>query len=272
MDKGVKIELLKFQDKLPFILHKYTASSFSEFFTNWHIEMEINYTVEGSESIYVDNDLYVTQPGDILVINSGRIHTGSSESWIHHTLIPSMEFLQSLGIDLSVCSVQPLIRDERLKNLFLNIISESEEEGPYQQMLTVVAAEQFFLNLFKSYSTGLLESSGGIKKGPDFSITVKVINYLRTHFSSDFPIDDIAKEIGVTTSYMSRCVKKATGVSITEHLRIIRCRAAYHYLSHSDMKIHEVAALCGFNGNSYFAKSFRRVIGIPPNEVPKQNQ
>ena len=272
MDKGVKIELLKFQDKLPFILHKYTSSSFSEFFTNWHIELEINYTVDGSESIYVDNDLYVTQPGDILVINSGRIHTGSSENWIHHTLIPSMEFLQSLGIDLSVCSVQPLIRDERLKNLFLNIISESDEEGPYQQMLTVVAAEQFFLNLFKKYATGLLGSSHGVKNGPDFAITVKVINYLRTHFSSDFPIDDIAKEIGVTTSYMSRCVKKATGVSITEHLRTIRCRAAYHYLSHSDMKIHEVAALCGFNGNSYFAKSFRRVIGIPPNEVPKQNQ
>lgn len=271
MEHNVKIEIPDFRkNELPFILNKYISSSFSEFYTNWHAEIEINYTVDGSETIYIDNDLYITQPGDILVINSGRIHTGSNTNWIHHCIIPSIEFLQSLGIESTTCSIEPLIRDEKMRNLLLDIISESEEDGPYQRALTIVAAQNFFLNLYKNYSVSLLKQSKVLKNSSDFSITVQVINYLRMHFSSDFPIDEIAKEIGITTSYMCRCVKRATGLSILYHLNTIRCRAAYHYLSHSNMKIYEIASRCGFSGSSYFAKTFRRIIGISPSEVPKE--
>ena len=74
-----KIEIFGFQkQETPFVLHKFISSEFSEFFTNWHKEIEIVYTVAGSEIIHIENDVYVTNPGDIIVINSGRIHTGTS--------------------------------------------------------------------------------------------------------------------------------------------------------------------------------------------------
>ncbi len=265
----IQIEVTNFQKKpLPFVLHKNQKSAVDGFYTNWHLEIEVLLTLEGSETVFVDNAAYTTQPGDILVVNSGKIHTGSNTDWRHHCLIPSMEFLSALGINATALSLQPLIRDPELTALFLDIVKQSEDENPYRQALTRVSAERFLLELYKRYSSPSL-FTGQDKKSGDFAIAVQVINFLRENFAEDFPIDDISRKIGITTAYMCRCVKQTTGMTIVEHLNSIRCRAAYHYLTNTDKKIHEVAALCGFNGNSYFAKTFQHIMGVSPSEVRK---
>ena len=270
--KNIRIESINFQKQpFPFILHENVSSSFSDFYTNWHLEIEVLLTLEGTETVYIDDAVYTTTPGDILIINSGCIHTGMRTNWRHHCLIPSMEFLESLGIAPASFSLQTQIHDEELNALYLDIIRQSKESGEFQHALTRVAAERFFLELFKRYSTPSLACPPE-KKDADFAVAIRVINYLRNHFASDFPIDNIAREIGITTPYMCRCVKQTTGMTIVEHLNTIRCRAAYHYLAHSDKKVREIAALCGFNGNSYFAKTFQRVMGFPPSAVRKEGQ
>ena len=107
------------------------------------------------------------------------------------------------------------------------------------------------------------------KRNPNLEITVKVIDYLRKHLAEDFSIDEISKEIGITTPYMCRCVKAATNLSIIDHLNRLRCQNAKHYLMHSDKKINEIAAICGYQSNSYFAKTYQKIIGYPPNETPR---
>ena len=268
--KDIHIEAVNFQKQpFPFILHRNATATSSGFYTNWHLEIEVLLILEGSETVFVDDAVYTTQPGDILIINSGKIHTGGSTSWRHHCLIPSMEFLSELGIPAAGLALQPLIRDEELQAYFLDVVRQYEASGPYQKALVRVSAERFFLELYSRYSSSSIFTSPEKKSG-DFAITVQVINYLRENFAEDFPIDDISRKIGITTAYMCRCVKQTTGLTIVEHLNTIRCRAAYHYLVNTDKKIHEIAALCGFNGNSYFAKTFQRVMGFSPSAVRKE--
>ncbi len=271
--KDIHIESVNFQkEPFPFILRKYVDSSFSDFYTNWHMEIEVILLMEGSEVVYVDDAVYNVLPGEILVINSGKVHTGmQSSKWRHHCIIPSMEFLDGLGIDAAALTLQPLIRDESLKRLFEEIVLQSDEDGVYQHALTQVAAERFFLELFKRCSTAATAKKAD-KKNANFAIVIQVINYLRNHFAEDFPIENISREIGITTAYMCRCVKQSTGMTIVEHLNTIRCRAAYHYLAHSDKKVREVAAICGFNGNSYFSKTFQHVMGFSPSDVRKAKE
>lgn len=270
MMKGIKNDIFDFQKQnLPFALNKFVSSSFSVFYTNWHTEPEFNITIAGSETIYIDNDIYITQPGDIVAIEPGRIHTGQSTSWEHHCLIPSAEFLEMLEIPYSNYSFVPFIRSPKLAELFLDIVRESESSGPFRRSKTIVAAERFLLTYYTEYAKPIAQPSNVQpgKSDAHFAVTVKVLNYLRTNFAKDFPIEDISREVGVTVSYMCRCVKLTTGRTIVDHLNAIRCRAAYHYLTYSDKSIYEIAALCGFNGSSYFAKIYRQIMGASPNEV-----
>ena len=151
--KDIRTEIMNYHmENLPFFFRKNVASSFSVFYTNWHIEPEFIITTAGSETIYVDDKVYVTQPGDIVAIEPGRVHTGSSPVWEHHCLIPSLEFLKNLGISFSDYSFSPFIRNEKLAELFMDIAREAEGNGPFQRAKTIVAAERFLLAFYTDFT------------------------------------------------------------------------------------------------------------------------
>ena len=242
-----------------------------DFFSNWHSEPEFIYTVSGTQTIFVENDSYVTQPGDIVVVNSGRIHTITGKDWVHHCIIPSDQVFQTLGIDYDNIFLQPHIRDRQLGEAFLNVVKEHTEPRRYEQQHKTLAVQQFILQAFERFECNHLDESPQ-KKNPHFVVTVKVIDFLRQHLAEDFSIETIANEIGITSSYMCRCVKAATGISIIDHLNRLRCYTAKHYLMHSNKKINEIAALCGYQSNSYFAKTYQKIIGYTPNETPRNTK
>ena len=250
-------------------VYPYYSSKTHDYLPNWHNELEIIYTVSGSETIYIDNDCYVTEPGDIVVVNTGRVHTIMGENWVHHCIIPSENLLKALNLNSSAVFLQPFIRDKKLGEAFLRIIEEHQTERKYSTQFRTVAIQQFLLLVFEFYETNHLLKNAS-PQNPRFAVTVKVIEYLRQHLAEDFSIEEIAKVIGISTPYMCRCVKATTGSSIIDHLNRIRCYTAKHYLTHSDMSVSEIAKLCGYQSNSYFAKTYQKVFGYAPSETPRQ--
>lgn len=243
------------------------ASTRHNFAPNWHNEYEFIYIVSGVETVYIENDSYVAYPGDIVAVNRGRIHTLTGEDFVHHCIIPSEQLLDSIGID-STTVLTPLIRNEMLSEAFLNILKAFETDRKYKKQFQTLALQQFLLLIFENHEMKRLDENKK-KQNPDLAITVKVIDYLRKHLSENFSIDTMAENFGITTSYMCRCVKSATGISIIDHLNRLRCQNAKHYLMHSDKKINEIATLCGYNSHSYFAKIYQKIIGCAPNETPR---
>ena len=240
------------------------------FFTNSHPEIEIIYTIIGPEPICINNDTYIAEPGDLTIVNSGHIHTGVGDRWMHHALIPASDFLAHLNINLLSYSITPRIRDEKLSKLFLDIIEEVESNEPFHTEMARVATERFLIALLRKYGTNRMESFSKISNESEMKITSKALSFLNCHFDEDFSIDEIASSIGISAPYMCRCVKDVTGVSIIDHLNTIRCRAAYHYLINTDKPINEIASLCGFNGRSYFAKVYKNVMGTLPSEMARK--
>ena len=241
-----------------------------DYLSNWHSEPEFIYTISGSQTIYVENDCYVTQPGDIVVVNSGRIHTISGKEWAHHCVIPSELVYRTLGISHDGIVLQPHIRDKQLSDALLTVVNEHVVNRKYAQQYKTLAVQQFLLQAFERFECNHLSESPQ-KKNPHFVVTVKVIDFLRQHMAEDFSIETIAKEFGITSSYMCRCVKAATGISIIDHLNRLRCYTAKHYLMHSNKKVNEIAAICGYQSNSYFAKTYQKIIGCSPNETPRSS-
>ena len=268
--ESISYEVHNFQNTpASFIFHKNVGGRNEGFISNFHMEMEILYTVSGSETICIGDDTYVSHPGEFTIVNSGLIHAGVNDDWVHHVLIPTNDFLEHFGIHLSHYTFPPQIRDENLKTLFLEILRESETPGNYREAMMRIAIEKFLIALLRDYGTPRTEELPKTANGPEHNVTTRVLEYLSAHFSENFPIDQISESIGITTPYMCHCVKQATGMSIIDHLNTIRCRAAYHYLIHSSKKISEIATLCGFNGRSYFAKVYQKTMGVLPSEVER---
>ena len=227
--------------------------------SNWHHELEILYIVSGEETIFIENETITARPGDIVVINRERVHTLTGENFVHHCLIPSDNIFDSLGKPLPFniyTHIQPHIQDPELSELFLNVIKEFRMQKKFSNQYRTISIQLFLLKLFENYEINYYENSNQ-NRSAEFKVTTKVIHFLRSHLSESFSIDEISKELGITTPHMCRCVKSCTGLTIIENLDILRCYTGKHLLTHSNKKIGEIAQLCGYANSSYFAKKYR---------------
>ena len=84
---------------------------------------------------------------------------------------------------------------------------------------------------------------------------------------SDFGVEDIGKEIGLSRVQLYRKVKAMTGSSVVDLIRKARLAKARRLLESRSMSISEVAYEVGFSAPSYFTKCFKAEYGVLPGEV-----
>lgn len=101
------------------------------------------------------------------------------------------------------------------------------------------------------------------EKSPQDSIN-RVILYMRDHLSSEITVEEMARMIYVSKSYLSRMFKKRTGKSLMQYLRELRIQSAKTMLVSTDESIEDIAYKTGFNSPKYFCNTFRRHTGVPP--------
>ena len=84
---------------------------------------------------------------------------------------------------------------------------------------------------------------------------------------SDFGVEEIGKQIGLSRVQLYRKVKAMTGSSVVDLLRKARLAKAHRLLESRSMSISEVAYEVGFSAPSYFTKCFKDEYGILPGDV-----
>ena len=85
--------------------------------------------------------------------------------------------------------------------------------------------------------------------------------------NSEFGVEDVSKEIGLSRVQLYRKVKAMTGSSVVDLLRKARLAKAKRLLESRSMSVSEVAYEVGFSAPSYFTKCFKEEYGMLPGEV-----
>lgn len=84
---------------------------------------------------------------------------------------------------------------------------------------------------------------------------------------SEFGVENIGKQIGLSRVQLYRKVKAMTGSSVVDLLRKARLAKAKRLLESRSMSVSEVAYDVGFSAPSYFTKCFKDEYGMLPGEV-----
>ena len=84
---------------------------------------------------------------------------------------------------------------------------------------------------------------------------------------SEFGVEDISKQIGLSRVQLYRKVKAMTGSSVVDLLRKARLAKAKRLLESRSMSVSEVAYDVGFSAPSYFTKCFKDEFGMLPGDV-----
>ncbi|AQR97147.1 MULTISPECIES: response regulator transcription factor [Clostridium] len=108
------------------------------------------------------------------------------------------------------------------------------------------------------------------KKRKCSPIILLAIKYIEdNYYSNDLSVNDISDKLEVTSSYLSKLLKKETGLSFIDYLTNVRIKKAMCIMEDPSIKIYDVAELVGYSNQHYFCRAFKKVVGISPTEFKR---
>ncbi len=110
------------------------------------------------------------------------------------------------------------------------------------------------------------------KKGHTSIYVERCRDYVEQHYREKIYLDYIAKNLGISGSYLSRLFKKETGICLQDYINDVRLHRAAHLLVFSDEPIPKIAAYVNFPSQSYFGKLFKAKTGRTPRQYREEKK
>lgn len=95
--------------------------------------------------------------------------------------------------------------------------------------------------------------------------------YIYSHIKERITIEDLAEELGVSASYLSRLFRKETGDSVSAYIRKKKIEMAKNLLHYSDYSMIDIANRLSFSSQSHFIQQFREYVGMTPKKYRDLN-
>jgi len=240
--------------------------------------LKINVFVEGSFSVFSDEILHYPIYGDICLLPPMKMHYGQITKQMHinyyqldigrdtFSAIPDGNLLIDRLIDLTAHADSFLRPSPEKGKEILRLCGEIETALRKEEAFLAYAKVIEFLSMLYP----LYQNPTSVARA-DFSMrTSQIIRYIEKHYAEDVTITEIAKELGVSASFLSRIFKKEIGIPIHEYLNQYRISKSLSLLkTHT---ITEVGYICGFCDNSHFISIFKKYIGTTPMQYKKQHR
>ena len=225
-----------------------------------------------TESYYEANGEFYDLPANtaILYNKNTYVHYGSKKpyycnDWIHFTL--SGEDLDSL-LSLNIPFHTPMI----LPNLnqlseFVRLIVLNKHSGqPYSAQIIDAAMKA----LLYSVASQKCIDSNTVMSHKNYEILNKLRLNINNSPNKEWTIETMAKMVHMSPSYMQHTYKKLFGLTCIQECINARIKCARSYLRTTDMSIHMVALLCGYNNETHFMRQFKKSERMTPSEYRKR--
>lgn len=237
---------------------------------------EVYYSISGGKQFLIDNKFYDINPGDLFVINQFESHYISKlDKIVHERIVISIhpEFLKSCSsnkTNLDYCFSHrdegfihkiSLNKDDQSRFIyFINKILASEGFGcdiiEYSSFLELMT----FLNKNYLQNTVTLSDNFSYKYNSQVD---SIIEYINENIMNEISLETLANNFYLSSSYICRIFKSATGTTINKYIVARRISIAKSLLANGE-NVNEVCEKCGFNDYSNFLKTFKKAVGISP--------
>lgn len=91
--------------------------------------------------------------------------------------------------------------------------------------------------------------------------------YIRAHLAQRLPVEDLAREAGLSVFYFTRMFKAATGRTPHDYVMELRVEEAARMISSTRLPMQEIARRLGFANQAHFCAVFRRKRGCAPSSL-----
>ena len=156
---------------------------------------------------------------------------------------------------------------DELTNAFDTMLARLEKKVDAYEFDMVAGAYKLMSAIIKRLNCRGVERIG---VSPWTDTLHKMIGYIQSNYKNAISLDEIAQMGNVSRSQCCKIFKGIMNKSPNDYLTEYRINKSVDLILETDMKMTEIAYECGFNGSSYFAEIFKKIMGVSPREYRKK--
>lgn len=96
------------------------------------------------------------------------------------------------------------------------------------------------------------------------------MNYLEGNYQNDPSLDETAKAINVSASYLSKVLSTEMNSTYSKYLVCLKIGHAQKLLANTELSVLEFSLQTGFKNYNYFSDVFKKMVGCTPTGYRKK--
>lgn len=245
---------------------------------HFHRCIEIIYLLEGDCHVEFQTQKIDLITGDILIIPPYTMHSVK-------VLHPFRQFVMQLDVspmncfgiysspnstvnDILLCNKEncPQIYNSILNNI-IDIINSYFGYEPYWELetyshfLQMIATIGKIENVTNSVNEPHIPGKGNFH----YDKFTELLQYLDTNYYEQLTLENVSSKVGFSKYHFIRLFKEYTGTTFYDYLTNKRIEHAKEQLA-QNIAITDIAFACGFNSQTSFCRTFKKICGYPPTE------
>ncbi|MDD7042984.1 MAG: AraC family transcriptional regulator [Mollicutes bacterium] len=237
----------------------YASSPKDQYSKHMHVFYELILFVRGDVDYHVEGETRHLESGDIILMSPGKFHFATVNKDVSYE-----RYVFKFPVSFLPSSLQ-----ERLRNMCPFFPSKRNVES-------AVRAFDTFYDLYNDEDLYLLakckmqeimvylaNSRGNVPEFQNNDIISVLIDYIENHIKEDLALENIAKDLHYSESYLSNQFKKAMKCSLMKYIRSKKIVLAQQMIREGRKAV-DVAEELSFNDYSTFYRSYLKVTGMSP--------
>ena len=112
-----------------------------------------------------------------------------------------------------------------------------------------------------------LTNNQHIQTSESKSLINNIILDIRQNYSSPITLDSVSEKYGYSPNYISKMIKKATGMTFKNYVNDIKLKTAYNLILYSDTPFKNIAFDVGYENYVSFHNIFIKKFNISPSHL-----
>lgn len=254
-----------------------------------HEQHEILLLHGGNCRFLIGNQLYYLQPGNLVMLDGMTVHRayvqGDPDAYDRSIVRFQAEWLRPLLKELKLEYLLDLFTENR--NGIIRTFQKLDEdriERIMRELAKLYELEDNELNDARkkltlahlliqiSISTEQIVHKEEMPRDEQTEIAERTTNFLFANYREPITIDDVARGVNLSKSYLSHVFKNVTGYTIMSYLMSYRLsQARGQLLAEPHKPIKQVSFENGFESEAHFSRSFKNSFGVSPSKYRKEH-
>lgn len=167
---------------------------------------------------------------------------------------------------LNICLQLILTASRQLMELQINMDDTRFDENQVWEQLFKLETLEDMKILITNYLVTVSQYISEKRNKKSRNIIEQIKEVIHKRYNENITINEIAKEVYLSTTYLCMVFKQETGETVNEYITKVRIERAKELLMDPKNKLYDICYSIGYTEPGYFSKIFKKHTGLSPTE------